>query len=96
MNLLVSMKQKEEEHRMRREQMDTDVRLKIEQKLCKIFARSAEKFPEEIEAFEVQMRKNKIKTWATWYYYFEEALDEKARAWIDGTHTREPGRAWYE
>ena len=95
-NLLVSMKQKEEERLLRREQTDTDVRLKIEKKLCKIAARSAEKFPEEIEEFEVQMRKNKIKTWANWYYYFEEALEPRAKAWVNGTHTRDPGKAWYE
>ena len=96
LNLLVDMKTCEEEHRRKKELTDTDVRLKVEQKLVKISATSAEKFPDEIDQFEVQMRRNRVKTWQMWYYYFEQSLEQKAREWIDGTHTREPGLSRYE
>jgi hypothetical protein len=51
------MKSREEELRRKRELTDTDIRLKVEQKLAKIHATSAEKFPDEIDQFEVQMRR---------------------------------------
>jgi hypothetical protein len=90
------MKTREEEQRRKRELTDTDIRLKVEQKLARIHATSGEKFPDEIDAFEQQMRRNQVKSWKLWYYYFETSLEPRAKEWVDGTHTREPGQSRYE
>ena len=65
--LLIEMKKEEMEARRKKDMAGTDVRLKVEQKLTRIYATSAEKFPDEIDNFEIQMRRNQVKTWQLWY-----------------------------
>ena len=76
----------------RRERGRIDVKLKLEQKLCRIKANSSETILEEVEGFEEQMRRNEIGSWRMVYRYFEAALEDKAREWIEGWMLYEPGR----
>ena len=38
------------------------------------------------------MQRNFIDTWKKKYLYFEVALEDNAREWVEGTLQREPGR----
>ena len=52
---------------------ETDARLKLEQKLKRITATTAEKLLDELDEFEKQMQRNVIETWRLKYRYFELA-----------------------
>ena len=46
---------------------DSDLRLKLEQKLKKVTSSEQGELLEEIEEFEMQLQRNRIQTWKTWY-----------------------------
>jgi hypothetical protein len=85
-----------EERAAKKDLAVTDNRLKVEQKLKKITATSSDTLMEELDEFENTMQHNFIKDWRSWYKYFETALEQNAKDWIDGTHLRQLGLGVYQ
>ena len=92
---MMRLHQRMDERESRKDMQVMDDRLKLEQKLKKITCTDSS-LMDEIEELEKLMQKNMVSTWRVWYRYFESALEEQPRQWIDGSHTREPGRTTYQ
>ena len=60
------------------------MKLKLEAKLCRIKGNSSETILDEFEDFEKQMRRTEVPTWKRIYRYFEAALDDRPKEWIEG------------
>ena len=60
---------------------EMDERLKLEAKLQVITADDEVAFLEEMEAFELQLRKANVNTWKSWYRYFDQAMAGRAKTW---------------
>ena len=93
---MMRLHQRMDERESRKDMQVMDDKLKLEQKMKKITCVDSISLMEEIEEFEKLMQKNMVSTWRVWYRYFESALEEGPRQWIDGSHTREPGKSPYQ
>jgi len=93
---MMRLHQRMDERESRKDMQVMDDKLKLEQKLKKITCTDSISLMEEIEEFEKLMQKNMVSTWKVWYRYFESALEDGPRHWIEGSHTREPGRTTYQ
>ena len=96
LNNMMRLHQRMDQRESRKDMQVMDDKLKLEQKLKKITCTDSISLMDEIEEFEKLMQKNMVSTWKVWYRYFESALEDGPRLWIEGSHTREPGRTTYQ
>ena len=85
LELLARLVQVQEDQRSQAAQRSTremDLKLKLERRLQPVTAESDSVFLDEIEAFELQLKKAGVATWTSWYKYFEEAVCGRAAVWI--------------
>lgn len=88
---VVALQERNAQEAERRERGRLDTRLKLEQKIVRIKGTNPETILEEIEAFEEQMRKNEVDDLRMVWRYFDLALEEGAKDWIEGVMLTEPG-----
>ena len=92
MQQLVQLNQRYVDATTRKQEGDTDSRLRLEKKLVKLGSDDVDKFSDELEAFEEQMQETKVPDWKTWYKYFEKALEPEARDWLTSFTQRGQGK----
>ena len=91
MDRVIGLQERAVQDAERRERGRLDTRLKLEQKTVRIKGTNPETILGEFGAFEEQMRKNEIGDPRALWRYFDAALEEGPKEWVDGATLTEPG-----
>ena len=78
---LVQVQEDQRQQAAQRSDREMDLKLKLERRLQPVTAENDSVYLDEIEAFELQLKKAGVSTWASWYKYFEEAVCGRAQVW---------------